>query len=233
MLRIEKIIYGTISVRGGTENKSTQGLLRTIKSRAPEFFATHVKSLCLTFTVEIEQAQAILSVCTGLVDLAYWILSKPPLFSFVAQMRPRRLSINVGGLIGESNLQLSHPFFSNITHLRLIDDWRQWTKWSAGFVHLHRLTHLKLASDSFDRDAISSVSTALRVILNGCKSLQVCILAVMSEAKSENLSYHLHDRRLVIMENTLSPVAEWEASICGNRSLCHWLLAEDIINGRL
>ncbi|TFK67703.1 hypothetical protein BDN72DRAFT_842717 [Pluteus cervinus] len=77
---IEKIIYKTISL--STQRKCTL-FLRTLDSRPPEFFSSHVKAICLPYFLDTRQASRIVSLCSRVENLGCWAQrgwGGPPIF---------------------------------------------------------------------------------------------------------------------------------------------------------
>lgn len=66
---IQPYIYRIVTL--GREDSDL--FLRTMDMKPPEFFAAHVKHLCLSISVTAQKAIRILSVCTGVVELALWV----------------------------------------------------------------------------------------------------------------------------------------------------------------
>ncbi|KAF7298679.1 hypothetical protein MIND_00815100 [Mycena indigotica] len=109
--------------------------LRLALDSEPAFLRHSVRFLCLTLThysaVTKEDTDRLLTICTGLVDLA--ISHKFPMtnhLSLLAKMHNlRRLTCSLEKLCGNfESIDGRHEAFSRITHLELLDDGLGWLK---------------------------------------------------------------------------------------------------------
>ncbi|KAG6906922.1 hypothetical protein DXG01_011348 [Tephrocybe rancida] len=184
----------------------------------------------------MDQASQILTVCQGVVNLAYWIpalqklphpFSKPH-FSAISSLRPERLSINMAGLFGlYVPPDLAHPFFSRVTHLEIVD-WpcRMLSKFEA----LPALTHLALSLQTHDEETVDE----LHSILASCSRLRVLLCLVegektMIDAAEAFASFDSDfDSRLVILSES-EYMGSWEDSLHGNSDICQWTFAEALV----
>jgi len=192
----------------------------------PNFFADNVKSLCVPGDIDPLGAERVLKACQGVVNLAIWLLrpQATPLFSFVSSLRPTRLSINIHGLYGsQCEPDFGHPFFSNVTHLELVD----WLEWATYIDHLSpHLTHLAVDFDLYSDGS----ATRLRDILASCRSLVVCIALVSDDEVMIVVSDQLaaiEDPRLVILSES-DVIENWEASL-RRTDASLWSFAEGIV----
>lgn len=196
--------------------------------RPPAFFTEHVKSLCIPGDIGQSDAERILTVCQGVVNLACWAMGGAPLFPLIDGIRPKRISMNTSGLFGlNTQPDFLHPFFQNVTHLEIVD-WL-WTSWS-GLELIPCLTHLAVDLDNYN----ASVIARLRRILNCCESLRVCLCLVPTDQamiEASNALAGVEDVRLVILSDT-EVMDNWEASLREETEDCHWSFAEAIIAAR-
>lgn len=231
-LWMEDYLYSTITL---STPELCQRLLYTIDTRPPSFFAEHVKSLCVPGDISADDAFRVLTVCQGVVNLAYWIdrLSRSNVphfhathFHAISSLRPKLLSINVGGLFGSSeSLDFTHPFFSQVTHLEVVD-W-QFSSMTMSLELLSSLTHLAVdIEDMNDMDH-------LRRIFNDCKRLRVLLCLVKDDQAVINLSWTLStldiddDGRVVVFSDS-EVLENWENSVNGS-SDNQWTFAEALV----
>jgi hypothetical protein len=185
-----------------------------------------VKSLCIPGDIEAPDAERILVVCQGVVNLAYWIPQSPPFFQIITSLRPKRLSINTCGLFGKGSsapLSFGEPFFAKVTHLELVD-WPSMPL-SSDLQLLPCLTHLAVDVDRFYDEIIGR----LRDILTSCESLCVLLCLVPDDdvmVKASSLLSELDDSRLVVLSDA-DVLEDWEASLI-NSEACQWAFAEGI-----
>ncbi|KAJ6568408.1 hypothetical protein DFH09DRAFT_1313856 [Mycena vulgaris] len=222
---IERLIYETVTL---ANQEICDKFLRTLDSRPAQFFTDNVKSLCVPGDIEPLGAKQVLKACQGVVNLAIWLpLQDAPLFPVVSSLRPKRLSINVYALYGsKSEPDFAHPFFSNVTHLELVN----WLDW-ATFMHIDylfpHLTHLAL-----DFDCYTEGTTArIREILASCRSLVLCLGLVSDDDTMIIASDHLAgigDPRLVILSES-DVLENWEASLWDGTDASVWDFGEDIV----
>jgi hypothetical protein len=202
------------------------------RARPPEFFAKHVKTLCLRDELAGDlHYPPILSVCTGVVNLACW--------SGTAHVRGshilRRLSIDLDLLMSLSN-SLSFP---NVTHLNIIEIWPTVAEDFVGV--FPSLTHIALYT-GIEYNGPRNIDTIPR-LLEQCASLQVLIVLFDKACEkdygpSPNMvrqfySYYvpvvLTDPRVVFAE-TPDVEQDWEASVRGQDDM--WVGAEKIVQWR-
>ncbi|KAJ7230394.1 hypothetical protein GGX14DRAFT_410651 [Mycena pura] len=224
---IERLIYDTVTL---SDRELCSKFLRTLDSRPAQFFADNVKSLCIPGDIQLLEAKRVLAACQGVVNLAIWLpLHAAPLFPCVSALRPRRLSINVHGLYGMGREpDFTHPFFSKVTHLELVDWFDLTTCLTLDYLAPH-LTHLAL-----DVDVVEGATTRLRDVLASCRSLVLCLGLVTDDdtmiVASDQLAV-IDDPRLVILSES-DVVENWEASLRGTDASV-WAFAEDIVAARM
>ncbi|KAF7309396.1 hypothetical protein MIND_00310400 [Mycena indigotica] len=247
---MERIIYETVTL---SSPNLTARFLTALDSRPAQFFTELVKSLCIPGDIPLQSAIRVLQACQGVVNLALWLpLQATPLLPYIGNIRPRRLSVNVSGLFGAKNpLQLehkqqddtstpdfTHPFFSCVTHLELVD-WLLPLFLSNSTLNLPllapHLTHLALDVDPCV-DASALVRLRVQSILRSCRSLVICLGVVddddtMIVACDELSEVSRDDPRLVILSDA-DVVTSWEDSVRGTDASI-WAFAEDIVSARI
>lgn len=152
------------------------------------FFHQSIKILNLPLVHEMAQdssyvtyAYTILPFCKNVRRLTFWvgyIEFYPHLAGLLGDMRPRWASAYFDNLLNPGSPDFSLPFFSQVTHLRIMD--REWTFW-ANFHLLARLTHLHVylpRTASSDASVKEMATSAVKNILTKCLQLRVCVLAM-------------------------------------------------------
>ncbi|KAG6817130.1 hypothetical protein H0H87_012321 [Tephrocybe sp. NHM501043] len=230
---MENYLYDTVTL---SSPKLCTGFLYAIQCRPEGFFSETVKSLCIPADIDANQALQILTVCQGVINLAYWISGPPDLpqsiskshFSAISSLRPNRLSINAAGLFGSSKPpDLTHTFFSRVTHLEIVD----WPYPAISkFELLPSLTHLALDLQGYDEETVREICC----ILKSCNQLRALLCLVEDEATMINAASAFalldkdFDRRLVILSEP-DGMGSWEDSLHGNPESCQWTFAEALI----
>ncbi|KAF7289032.1 hypothetical protein HMN09_01351200 [Mycena chlorophos] len=248
---MERLIYETVTLASPTV---TERFISVLNSRPVEFFSKAVKSLCIPGDIPLASAIRVLQACQGVINLALWLpLQATPLLPYISALRPRRLSVNVSGLFGakmplqieneKSSLaacaDFTHPFFSRVTHLELVD-WLVPLILSDTTLNLPllapHLTHLALDVDPCV-DASALVRLRVQSILRACRSLVICLGVVddddtMIVASDEFSDVAADDPRLVILSDSADVVASWEDSVRGSDTNI-WVFAEGIVKERV
>jgi hypothetical protein len=187
--RINTILYESVRL---SRQRTSTSFIRTIETsttKAPGFFAMHVKSLSVVFAIRVDDITRIISRCRGIENLTTWFLmsecggvggagntnNNNPFLS----MRPKKLSA-WHGVLCSPNPQFGLPFFSRVTHLTIVNIWEDWTTWPWPEYALPSLTHLSLDLASGSRALTDSedVSGTLGAILARCARLRICALRV-------------------------------------------------------
>jgi hypothetical protein len=208
-------------------DSDTTLFLRTVDSLPPEFFAVHVKKLCLSVSVGASNAARLLRICTGVTDVAFWVdylgtFSRQSFAPLMAPLHLRRLSIELKHFLSLFRGSHSgHGWCETLTHLDIIF-WRH--EMPPAIPHLEKLsslTHLALRpGHRQSRDA------SLLAIVAACKRLKVLVIFV----ESDNSEYTIWpaDPRVVYMPYPTNVVREWEARAKRDSS-CSWSRAEDLV----
>ncbi|RDB15905.1 hypothetical protein Hypma_003561 [Hypsizygus marmoreus] len=206
-LWMESIIYYTVTL---SSINVCSLFLRAVDSRPASFFATNVKSLCIPGDIPLKDAMRIITVCQGVVNLAYWIdhAQPPPPFSYLSSLQPERLSMNIHGLCGSTDhiVDFHHPFFAMVTHLEIVD----WSFSLSGYEHLPCLTHLAVDIDQYS----SVLVERLQHILESCPQLRVLLCLMSDEDMAFDAAEALSrendaDCRLLVMFD-FDPISQWQ-----------------------
>ncbi|KAJ7364664.1 hypothetical protein DFH08DRAFT_950229 [Mycena albidolilacea] len=191
---ISIVLYETVYLyRQRTSNK----FLRTIETSATKpraFFSTHVKSMSVLFDIPVDQLVRVTSICDGIENLTTWFLPAPrsgptpPLSHFLFTLRPKKLAA-WHGVLRSPDPYFGAPFFSNITHLTVVNIWEEWTAWPA--FSLPALTHLSLdftfGSRTLAEEELVLISEAVEAILLACVRVHVCGLRVDQPVASPSI----------------------------------------------
>jgi len=224
--RVQPCIYDMVTLG----NDDTKLFLRTMDSMPPEFFAVHVKKLCLSVSVGAKNAKRILSICTGVTDIAFWVdylgtYPRHPIAPLISPLPLRRLSIELKHFLSLfTGPEPDHGWCDTLSHLDIIF----WThELSPAIPHLEKLsslTHLAL----WLRHS-QAQETSLLAIVSARKSLKV--LAIFDESDNpEDITWPA-DPRVVYMPYPSNVVREWEAQAKQNPD-CSWSRAEDLVRKR-
>jgi hypothetical protein len=231
--RIEAIIYHTVVL--DFPLRTTKLFIRTVNSRSPEFFAKNVKKLYLTSIITFTQAEEVLSVCTGITDLACWVdipLSSSGLLSLIKTKNLERLSVKIGALWRNSPLGgiFSPELFPNLSHVDFVNPPSSSIAVDWSWLHdLPALTHVSFG-DLFATDHLH-VFELLRHLLTECELLRTLIVishdpSFLRELQNESI----HDPRLIIFPNFHHPkslTAYWEGIRRGEPDF--WTLADILV----
>ncbi|CAA7264421.1 unnamed protein product [Cyclocybe aegerita] len=222
--RLQPHIYEMVTL--GSDD--TALFLRTMGSLPPEFFANTVKKLCLSVSVSGRNATRILSACTGVMDLAFWVdyIGTVPNRSLVPYISPlplRKLSVEVSHFLALFPTGgTRHPWCEYLTHLDIIF----WTHEMAPVIppldRLPSLTHLALRL-GHNQPQEASLSS----ILSTCQALKVLIIFDDAEEAAEETVWMV-DPRVVFMPYPANVVREWEAQARQEES-CSWSRAEELV----
>ncbi|KAJ6594575.1 hypothetical protein B0H19DRAFT_916323 [Mycena capillaripes] len=234
-LWVEAVIYETIVIGGKCAKQDL--FWRTFSSRPAAFFSKNIRSLHLTSGVSYSDARRIISVCTNLSSLTCWSNPLASREEFCAILSPnlRRLSLDASILWSPTRQtfapDLTHPVFSRITHLEIVNppssfNWAQLLDGS-----LPRLTHLAFGDlyaahadkmIDFFRDALASEDPQLEMLIAVSRNehfLRALELAEMRDTRFTCLpSYH----------HPLSPTEYWDG--VARRDVEFWRRREPIFD---
>ncbi|TFK74703.1 hypothetical protein BDN72DRAFT_893040 [Pluteus cervinus] len=170
------------------------------------------------------QTTAFLSACPNIKHLACWSdsdlylsLIKP---SFL-HLRPHSLSLSLSPVFDVPDFQ--DPFFSEITHLHILDSACYWRKWDA-FHMMPSLTHLAFSCISFHPDTFECLKRLLRDSPN---LRQLVLLTGPWFRGPVGVDRELlGDIRVVFVQET-DPMADWKDFAMGGDDNM-WAYAEKI-----
>ncbi|KAJ7088102.1 hypothetical protein C8R44DRAFT_892901 [Mycena epipterygia] len=214
---VEPLLYRIIALGRGQLPMlpaiTSKFLLSAINQR-PSFFHGTVRHLMVA-GVKTTTFESILSVCTSVDNL--WV--NHDLAQLQTIMEPLRLKhLYTKTLPFLRTLTPLHPFFSQITHLELMDTWEGLETWSELYL-IPQLTHLSF---------IVGVFFPLCVELLGmCKSLAV--LVFLRSPSPSSVAELSHDFRFVVMQCFCYHL-DWQMGVHAGRD--YWSCAESFIAKR-
>ncbi|KAH6877410.1 hypothetical protein BKA70DRAFT_1127608 [Coprinopsis sp. MPI-PUGE-AT-0042] len=225
----------------------TPSSAHSLQLKSPDFRHLHVKRLCITFdSMSMEQASAVLSTCTGIVDLAFWLawlegesisignstaVDRPSMARVISQLLLRRAELPYEQLVEIEREYLrigSLPgWCMTLTHLEVLY-WSLSSKDGHILIpllqHLESLTHLALDWRIFTPALHERVDIAS--FLETRPSLQIVL--VDTEGGQVPDDHTPIDIRIVYMPiiDSEDPVEEW----LGHGS--KWEMAEKTVERR-
>lgn len=243
---VELILYSVVNLYRESTSRAFLRTIETSRTKSRTFFATHVKSLCISYDVHNERTARIISACRGVTSLTFWVapmdewrVSKSipcnDIASALDHLRPVKLSVLLHGLLQSPYPRFQLSFFEKITHLSVINTWDDWATWN-GFELLPSLTHLSfdvhVGPRTFDNHTTLLISHVINNILVRCPRLRVCILLLIfdphpSFTASTILSgMATLDPRLVFLGDS-EPFLDREAHSRREENI--WKLAERVV----
>ncbi|KAF8657831.1 hypothetical protein AX16_002147 [Volvariella volvacea WC 439] len=160
-----------------------------------------------------------LSHCSNVENLALWTrLSNVDVLSMLGVMPLRRLSISVKTLFQHTQIDLTHPLFSKITHLEVLDSILEWDDLRQ-IVDMPNLTHLAIYRPESRKPEHIPVAE--------CKKLKVVILLGVRECWVEKL---FPDEPRVVAMRVSQPTMDWTKGAEGDVDF--WVLAEEEVAKR-
>ncbi|KAJ7025926.1 hypothetical protein C8F04DRAFT_1298521 [Mycena alexandri] len=197
---IAPVLYETVQLsRQRTTNKFLRTLI-TSTTKSCTFFATCVKSLCILFNIPVDQLVKVTAVCHGIQNFTTWYIPAPrsgpgtaPLAHFLFSLRPKKLAA-WHGVLHSPDPRFELPFFSQVTHLTVVNIWEEWVVWPN--FSLPALTHLSLdfsfGSRVLAEEELQQICEAVEAILRECVNVQVCALRVDQPADAPTITSMLH-----------------------------------------
>lgn len=220
-------IYEIVTL-GSTD---TYHFLRTVQYFPSDFFANSVKKLCLSVSVSGNHAERILSLCSGVTDLAFWVdylLTTPgqSIIPIISTLPLRRLSIELEHFIFLfSDPSVNHGWCEGLTHL----DIRFWTHTTSPVIpYLDRLPSLAYLALRLQHNQPSEES--LLDILSTCTALKVLIIYDHPDSLEE--SVWPTDPRVIYLPYPPNVIQDWESQACEDIS-CDWCWAEELIRKKI
>ncbi|KAG6853046.1 hypothetical protein C0991_007269 [Blastosporella zonata] len=246
---IELILYSVVTLHRETTCRAFLRTIETSRTKSRAFFATHVKSLCISYDIYNDRTVRIITACPGVTSLTFWAIPTPWQTSIIRisheeisaaldPLRPRKLSVLLHGVLGAPYPRFNLSFFQNITHLSVINKWEDWTTWW-GFDALRCLTHLsfdlRVGPRSLDDKAAYTIAQSLQAVLSSCIHMHVCVLLLLFDPSPKftaaKITHYMPvsqvDTRLVLMGDS-EPFLDREAH--SNREARIWRMAEEAVN---
>ncbi|KIM45563.1 hypothetical protein M413DRAFT_442235 [Hebeloma cylindrosporum] len=239
---MEALIYETVVVELPFETKRL--FLRTFHERPASFFTSHVKRLYILNSMSYQEAQDLLSACTGVIDVACWASQdlfngKENLIDILPTKRLQRLSIKLDALWGAGavNANFSVQLFPNLSHLEIVNPPPFECLFShhlddlGGLCSLPSLTHLAFG-DLWESEHLYLIPF-FEDVLKRCPRLEVLILETRDTYFRNALFEIKNDPRTVVQKsfNGNVPQSEyWEAIRQGGLDM--WSRAEKVVSMR-
>ncbi|KAJ7504182.1 hypothetical protein B0H11DRAFT_507179 [Mycena galericulata] len=201
---LEPLLYHVLLFRrdrddkGPTKPMPMEPIMRAIETKPRAFFYESVKHLAVNNNVPRANVERILSVCTGIVNLALFNGDSDPSFiPYIDCIRPQRFAANMMVLFAGAP-DFTHSLFANVTHLDIADTfgltWEPWNKLAL----LPCLTHL-----SFNYSDEALPAGLFHTVLVECALLQALVVVwpnmIMVEYEAEFSQYPTHDPRFVMI----------------------------------
>ncbi|KAJ7909163.1 hypothetical protein B0H13DRAFT_1877920 [Mycena leptocephala] len=206
------------------------GFQRLMDRKPASFFHDYVRHIQI-YISDTEEITKILSLCDATVSLALYAPDGPALLPPLSTLRVRRLNVWAQALFPDPTARdFSHPFFSQITHLFLLDSDRDgdWGTWST-LAQMPRLTHLSFYSSRI-------ANSVCRGALEHCKALEVLAIWCVNQTKLETniprraeLAYDVRFV-MVVVEGVEKFLADWESGAQGGED--YWVRAEALVQKR-
>jgi len=226
LIRLLPKIYEIITLG----SMDTNLFVRTMQCLPRHFFVDHVKKLCLSISVNARQAESILSVCSGVTDLAFWVdyLRATPsrsqaIVPIISTLPLRRLSIELEHFIFLfSEPSINHSWCGGLTHL----DLRFWKHTTSPVIpYLDRLPSLTYLSLRLQHSQACEAS--LLNILSACRTLRILIIYYDQSESVEELVWST-DPRVIYLPYPPNVIQDWESQAREEMS-CDWFWAEELI----
>ncbi|KAF7378154.1 hypothetical protein MSAN_00239900 [Mycena sanguinolenta] len=234
---VEPLLYRTLSVhifvtRPQIFRLPLRAAAKLLMANPPSL-RKHAQHVCF---VQMRQSSVVadfLSFCGAAVDVACisttW--EHYPDLSLLRTQPLRRLSFTLRALKQlfpwPDPFNGRHAFFSQITHLRILDWIGEWHTWS-GLAQMPHLTHVS-------SDTISD--SALRGVLQHCKLLEVFVFVFAPQfrlhekvAEQAARAARFGDSRVVILV-VKDRLSDWESGARGGEDF--WVKASGIVKRRL
>ncbi|KAJ7288599.1 hypothetical protein C8J57DRAFT_1494887 [Mycena rebaudengoi] len=236
---LEPLLYHVLVYRSSpTQDHTLPHRIRAILSGSAagsthfDFLKRHVRHLAFTdsdFPYIAEYCKA----CSGATSVAFFGNGRPSFIPHLDQIRPLKLSVNIGGLFGGPH-NFSRPMFANITHFdisdHVISSDAENERSRNSITSLPRLTHLAFKSGRLPDGFLNR-------ILSGCQLLQALILLLYpTKSQSQELqapenylyysAFPIHDVRFII---TFCPgfLDDWVTGARGGADM--WVQADNFI----
>ena len=239
---MEALIYETVVVELPFETKRL--FLRTFHERPAGFFASHVKRLYILNSMTYQEAQDLLSACTGVIDVTCWASQdlfndKGNLVDILPTKRLQRLSIKLDALwaAGAVDGRFSDKLFPNLSHLEIVNPppfeclFSHYLDDLGGLCSLPSLTHLAFG-DLWEDEHLYLIPF-FEDMLKRCPRLQILILETRDIRFQNAISEVRDDPRTVVQQSFSGDVPQseyWEEIRQGGPDL--WSRAESVVSIR-
>lgn len=221
--RIEPFLYETLMIALRALPIPPPSILLPFKSKPAIFFQKNVRNLFLDDGgwPAVEQFNLVLSVCSGVLNLALISGTHPSMLTHIRAMKLQRLTICLQDLFHDLSINLTFSSFATITHLDVL--YTAADRLAAAFSSLPALTHLHLYIADL---------TVLRRALRECRRLTVLIHTCFGPPVPTMLvSPDANDPRIVLMDITRHDmVRDWKTGTHGWRDL--WAIADVFVAKR-
>ncbi|KAF7337728.1 hypothetical protein MSAN_02246400 [Mycena sanguinolenta] len=217
---VDRVFYEVVAIWSDT---SGDKFLKLIDSKPPGFFGTVVKTLFLA-DLRASSYARILSACTGVQSLAWWIYKDIPALALplLGQLPLRRLSLGFQNVIDIIAAPIPPAWLTSLTHLDLsfMSDIE-----ASDLEKLHRLPHLTHTA----LFAMRPSSAHAKIAFASCPDLQLLVIfgndvpAAITESSPDN-------SRVVVAPFPPNPIKDWEAAHFGLPDM--WSRAEGVLAER-
>ncbi|KAH6902048.1 hypothetical protein BKA70DRAFT_678931 [Coprinopsis sp. MPI-PUGE-AT-0042] len=227
----------------------TPSSAHSLQLKSPEFIHLHVKRLCITYSsMSMDEANIVLSTCTGVVDLAFWLawpeansnsnpptVDKPTIARALSQLPLQHAELPYEQLVEIERESLRTGSFpgwcTTLTHLEVI----YWSLSSKdGHIvipllqHLDALTHIALNWYVFDPELHERVDIAS--FLETKPTLQIVLVdAEQGSVPDDHTPIDIRIVYLPVVDDSEDPVDEWLGH-GGVRS--KWTMSEKTVERR-
>lgn len=201
-------LYGQYSNVFGLGTADEKDFAVALDIRPPSFFEQHVKNLCLTGTVSDKYTQRVLSICTGVQNLAVWNPALHP--GQITTLPLRSLDTSIETIRALSELR---QIFPELIYLSIIcfsnDEDMPRLEW------LPALTHVRLEVGRYSDPILEYLKTILRT----CECLQSIVIQIDNsdgryDSREQVEVWAEEDSRITITEHSGSNyVRDWEERI--------------------
>lgn len=188
-----------------------------LASRPPAFFEKHVKNLCLMGAMSNDHALRVLSVCTGVRNLAFWGRSfhTSPL---IVKLRLRSLDTTIAIV---NQLSKLHHMFPDLTYLSALC--RADKEVMSSLEWLPALTHVRLVVGRYNY----LTPAIIRVVAQTSRRLQSILIQIDNHHqwyfnRAQVEAWAGEDSRVMILEDSSNygSVRDWEERIsCHNNGV--------------
>ncbi|KAJ7242583.1 hypothetical protein B0H12DRAFT_1236715 [Mycena haematopus] len=216
---VDRVFYEVVTIWNDT---SGDKFLKLVDSKPPGFFGPVVKTLFLA-DLRASSYARILSTCTGIRSLAWWIYKDIPALVLppASQLPLRRLALGFQNVAHIIALPTPPAWLATLTHLDLsfmsdieASDLEQLDR-------LPRLTHLALY-------AVQPSTAHAKVAFANCPNLQLLVMFGNDMPTATETDFD--NSRVVVAPFPPNPIKDWEAAHFGLPDM--WTRAEAVLEKR-